>query len=299
MRVTLHVISGPSAGRQIRLRSGQVGRFGRTEWSDFAFPDDETLAEVHFMLRCDPTGPRLRDLQSATGTRINGEPVTEAEVRSGDEIAAGAMRFLVEVDGEGPTPATSSGLAVADDAVAADEFSMTAAEVCEGIALEDDGRTLLADGQTPQEFADLLAEHRLFRDAVRFRAAWLPRRESILWGCRCVRDFFGERLSAEDNAQLLVAERWTAEPTEDLRREAERLAEQDGYRTPAGWLAAAVFWSGESLGPPESEPVPPAEHLGATAIAAALMLTAAQAPPLEVEIVLRTFIGTVENLPAI
>lgn len=289
MRVTLHVLSGPSTGRRIRLQTGQVGRFGRTEWSDFSFPDDESLAEVHFLLKCDPAGLRLRDLQTPTGTQLNGQKVAEAEVHAGDEITAGATRFLVEIDGRGAMSADIDRHSASGKNSSADGTTITAAKICEAVELEDEGRSLLADDQTPQEFASLLAERGLFRDAVRFTAAWLPKRDAVLWGCRCVREFLGEKLSTEDDAAIQIAERWSAEPTEKLRRDAERIAEQIDDRTPVGWLAMAVFWSGGSLAPPDNDPVPPAGHLTAAAVTAALLLTAAQAPPLEVDAVLRKF----------
>ena len=293
MNVTLHVISGPATGRRIRLQTGQVGRFGRTEWSDFSFPDDKSLAEVHFLLQCDPAGPRLRDLQTPTGTQLNGQNVAEAELHAGDEIIAGATRFLVEVDGQGATPADIGRHAAAGKN--ANGPIITAAMICQTVELEDKGRSLLTDIQTPQKFASLLAEHGQLRDAVRFTAAWLPKRDAVLWGSQCVRNFMGENILAEDAAAVQIVDRWSVTPTEDLRRDAEQIAEQIDGRTPAGWLAMAVFWSGGSLAPPECDPVPPPEHLTATGVAAALLLAAAQAPPLEIDAVLQGFLSKVHE----
>lgn len=291
MHVTLHVISGPATGRRIRLQTGQVGRFGRTEWSDFSFPDDQSLAEVHFLLQCDPAGPRLRDLQTPTGTQVNGQNVAEAELHAGDEIIAGATRFLVEVDGQGATPADIGRHAAAGKN--ANGPIISAAMICKTIELEDEGRSLLTDNQTPREFASLLVEHGRLRDAVRFTAAWLPKGDAVRWGSQCVRNFMGENILAEDAAAVQIVDRWSVTPTEDLRRDAERIAEQIDGRTPAGWLAMAVFWSGGSVAPPERDPVPPPEHLTATAVTAALLLAAAQAPPLEIDAVLRGFLANV------
>ena len=79
---------------------------------------------------------------------------------------------------------------------------------------------------------------------------------------------------------LVAAEKWSKEPTEEHRRNAERAAEQTKYKDPSGWIALAAFWSGGSLAPPDQPEVAPAAHLTAKAITGALMLAATHGDPL-------------------
>jgi hypothetical protein len=82
-------------------------------------------------------------------------------------------------------------------------------------------------------------------------------------------------LSLEDKAGAALAEQWVREPDETHRRAAFEFANAGGYRTIGAWLAAAAGWSGGSLAPASQEtPVPPAEHLTACAVVAAINLMA-------------------------
>ena len=92
MRVILLVTAGPAQGRQIPLQVGEVARFGRSTTADVSFPDDPHMAPVQFQLECFTDRCCLRDL-GGHGTLVNDEPVTEANLCSGDTIFAGSTRF--------------------------------------------------------------------------------------------------------------------------------------------------------------------------------------------------------------
>jgi len=109
MRVILEVISGSTAGRKVRLTADQELRVGRTEWADFAVPQDRLMSGVHFALQADASGCHLTDLGSSNGTMVNDQPVSERmRLRDGDEIQAGETRFAVRVeqDSRGASGAT-------------------------------------------------------------------------------------------------------------------------------------------------------------------------------------------------
>jgi pSer/pThr/pTyr-binding forkhead associated (FHA) protein len=55
------------------------------------------LSDRHAAIERRADGFYLRDLGSATGSRINGQPVTEQRLTSGDEIELGAVRAQFEV----------------------------------------------------------------------------------------------------------------------------------------------------------------------------------------------------------
>ncbi len=98
MQVTLQVKSGPLAGRIIFLKAGQRAEVGRTEWADFTFPQDSQMAEVHFAVDCRADHCLIRDLNTASGTFVNGQPIVEYQLRHGMEIVAGQTKFQVRMD---------------------------------------------------------------------------------------------------------------------------------------------------------------------------------------------------------
>jgi pSer/pThr/pTyr-binding forkhead associated (FHA) protein len=60
------------------------------------------VAARHAELRREEDGLLLRDLGSESGTLLNGEPVSEAPLASGDEIRIGTCRFMLQAPGLRP-----------------------------------------------------------------------------------------------------------------------------------------------------------------------------------------------------
>ena len=52
MRVILEAISGPHSKKRFVLPGYVKAIFGRTEWSDYQFPDDPLISSKHFALDC-------------------------------------------------------------------------------------------------------------------------------------------------------------------------------------------------------------------------------------------------------
>ena len=79
--------------RTFVLERERVG-LGRQEENDLAIPD-HTVSRRHAEIFRTPEGWRIADLGSRNGTAVNGEPVQEAPLASGDEIALGTftLRF--------------------------------------------------------------------------------------------------------------------------------------------------------------------------------------------------------------
>ena len=63
--------------------------------ADYPVPDDPLMSAVHFLLEVQPTGVRVRDLQSSNGTVVNGERITEATLDDGALIVAGRTVFKI------------------------------------------------------------------------------------------------------------------------------------------------------------------------------------------------------------
>ena len=89
MRLLLEIRSGPNAGTQIPLTTGQPLRIGRTNKAEHAFPNDPRMSGVHCAFECDARGCRVRDLDSSNGTFLNGARIKESTLANGDEIRAG------------------------------------------------------------------------------------------------------------------------------------------------------------------------------------------------------------------
>jgi pSer/pThr/pTyr-binding forkhead associated (FHA) protein len=99
MYVVLEVVSGPGAGRRVRVHPGHIAHVGRTTWADLSIPEDPSLLPRHFLLECGQDDCRLRDVVNTTGTRVNGVRVVETAIHDGDEIVAGETTFRVRIEG--------------------------------------------------------------------------------------------------------------------------------------------------------------------------------------------------------
>lgn len=166
-----------------------------------------------------------------------------------------------------------------------------AAEICTPIALSKEATELLRDGLTPQQYVDLLIGQKHWIDAVRVMAHALPKRESVWWACVCARTIAPEAVSDPARLALEAAEAWVADPTEENRRAAMPAAEAAGIASPPGCAAAAAFWSGGSLAPPNLPAVPPADHLTAHGTSSSVLMAAVIVEPEKAETKYRAFLA--------
>ncbi len=275
MRVVLEVISGPLEGRQIPLQAGEVARFGRSHAADVSFPDDAEMSDVHFEVRRESGGCRLRDLDSSGGTKLNGQIISETVFHNGDEIMAGRTGIVARIEGGSNLGEETSGEHDPSEGVE-DLPPQTAVELVAELELEDESIELLTPDQTPSEFVDVLIADEQFADAVRVLAIWLSKRKAVWWAYLCVRNVLGEGLSPTDAAVLEAAHVWVTTPDEEHRRAAMSAAEACQFEGAASWVALAAFWSGGSLAPPDSPEVLPNERLTSQGVTAALMMCVTQ-----------------------
>ncbi|MBO1326506.1 hypothetical protein K2X14_15180 [Acetobacter sp. TBRC 12305] len=111
-------------------------------------------------------------------------------------------------------------------------------------------------------------------EAARLLAYALPRREAVWWACMCARHSAPATLPEATLAARSLTENWVRQPDEDTGRQAMEAARKAGLQSPESWAALAAFWSGASITPPRTPPVPPAAHLAGTAVASAVALAA-------------------------
>src|SRR5277367_4061671 len=140
--------------------------------------------------------------------------------------------------------------------------TVTATEAIAAVAeLGDKAMALLKPDYHPREYVRLLADNKLFPDAVRFLAHALPKREAVWWGWVSARRSSGASPPPLIKAALAATETWIAQPTEENRRAAHEAGKAADFGTPAGCAALAAFFSGGSLAPAHAPAVPPGEHL--------------------------------------
>src|SRR5215212_8881463 len=85
-------------------------------------------------------------------------------------------------------------------------------ELAEAAELSDEARALAAPGVAPRDYVARLVEGEHFRDAVRFLAHAIPKREAVWWAWVCARRAAGAEPPAPVRAALDATERWVAPP---------------------------------------------------------------------------------------
>ncbi len=150
----------------------------------------------------------------------------------------------------------------------------TLGDVCQAAELSDEALALLADGTDGRGYVERLAAQGNYVDAIRVLAHALPQRPAVWWAWYCARHAHGESPPAPVEAALEATKRWIAEPVDKYRREAMRWAREVEFRTPAGCAGLAAFFCGDSIGPPDRDPVPPEEYTAAKVISGCISLAA-------------------------
>jgi pSer/pThr/pTyr-binding forkhead associated (FHA) protein len=102
MRLVVEILSGSNRGKQIKVEAGETVRVGRARPAEVAL-DDTFMSGLHFALKCDAKGCRVRDLNSRNGTKVNGELIIEAPLKDGDQLFAGRTNFSVRLEGAKPS----------------------------------------------------------------------------------------------------------------------------------------------------------------------------------------------------
>lgn len=158
----------------------------------------------------------------------------------------------------------------------------TAQEVYQAYALKPEPavKAHLKSDLSPGAFSEALIAADLNREAVRFLAFALPRREGTWWACLAARSTLGENPEEpSDVATLQAAEAWVYKPNDENRRAALKMGMILSGETPASLAALAAGWSGGSMAPPDADPVPPAKVASPRAIAGAVIVAAVSAAP--------------------
>ena len=100
-------VRGPQGTRLVEL-TAERSSLGRATTNDVVVLLDPTVSRLHAVIERYPTGFCVRDLGSANGTFVNGEPVRgEARLRTGDELRLGDSRLTFFAVGDDDTEITA------------------------------------------------------------------------------------------------------------------------------------------------------------------------------------------------
>jgi len=104
MQAYLRVVAGPDAGRNIELTEGGKLTIGRGEKSDTHLKDLH-VERLHCELRWEAGKIHLIDLESVGGTLVDGQKITEHELKHGQEFQIGGTRLKLLASGLSDTQA--------------------------------------------------------------------------------------------------------------------------------------------------------------------------------------------------
>ena len=98
----IRVIAGASKGLRVRVPCAKNLTIGRANVADLVINDRDASAK-HARLRWSNTELWIQDLDSASGTLVNGCPTKRLKLNSGDVIKIGSTRLEVRI-----TPGSAS-----------------------------------------------------------------------------------------------------------------------------------------------------------------------------------------------
>jgi hypothetical protein len=269
----------PAGVQQLTLRAGQRGRVGSSEWVELSVGESQ-LEPEHFVVEC--RNPLKLICSPNCQIELQGQLVSELELRQGTRFSAGGCQFEVNVSlgwdplhnrhpSQDATPTAGQfGVNVPDEQW---EAWWTAVQW----QIIDCSATQV---QSLQQHASLrtavqqLVELKEWTLALRLIAHLLPHRPCVGWAAQAMAGaepaFAATTTLPETSGQLASSvQAWLEQPTEELR---QKVPVASTPLTAEEWLAQAVLWTGGSLAPPDTPEVPPPQSLCGIACATALQL---------------------------
>jgi len=101
------VLLKKNGSRKVFPLPSEITTIGRRRSCDLHIPL-ASVSKKHCQLHLDSGVLKLRDLGSRNGTNLNGKPVDEAVIQSGDFIEVGPLRFQVQIDNQPKDAAASA-----------------------------------------------------------------------------------------------------------------------------------------------------------------------------------------------
>ncbi|HBN75408.1 MAG TPA: hypothetical protein DD473_06245 [Planctomycetaceae bacterium] len=279
--LVLKVVEGPDLGLQTFIRSGQKLRVGRSSWAEMSCSGDEELQEIHFQILSTSSGWSLNSARPEYTVFCNGQPIRQTLLKHGDLIVAGNSHFQVR-DAAQQIPQKKTVEAIQEESSEPEQVEAETPALA--ILLADLQISTSLDVNNPElEASEVIAElkqEEFWGDTVRLIAALIGAQKSVAWEMEAYQTY-GQSLPELNPEVQSVAEAWQNEPTEENRREAEKLVDVAGLETPAGWIAQTIFWSAGSLSAPDLPEAPAPPTLFTKAVHSTLLFIAITVDPAE------------------
>ncbi len=308
MRATLFITVGAYAGRKIVLRDGEIAQFGRTEWSDYSFPADSAMADRHFRIQCAPRQCLIQDLQSHSGTRVDGRVVTHFVLRTGNIISAGQTTFAVVLGddalpaalrGQAESPAETSTVPAVEAAiVTAVETKPSPAILAKRAKLSKQTCSLAQQSETLAECVKTLLVQQAVDDALGLVAVALPPLATLDWAIANLQTTLAEakhNLADADASAFDLAVQWREQPSDELALQCEQIANTLELETPAAWAAFCAYFANDNLTPGAEERIAPAPGVCGNAARTCLLLASALLPPNKVAAIRQKYVADALN----
>jgi len=105
MDLRLHIVTGPDEGQYFTVAHGSIRLIGRShQFADICL-HDLTVSRRHCEIESADETIKLTDVDSDTGTFVNGERVSQCQIRVGDVIKIGNTEMRVQAMDAETTPA--------------------------------------------------------------------------------------------------------------------------------------------------------------------------------------------------
>lgn len=152
MQVNLVFLKKDGTTSSFQLPS-TVTFIGRRQDCDFCIPL-MIVSRRHCEINLDFGKITIRDMKSRNGTFVNGQPIEEAQLKAGDVLQIGPVRFVVQVDG---TPA-SFGEYLTQTEEAVEQVPQTEAVTAEPVATPTEPPAPAATAEENEEDLDKMLE---------------------------------------------------------------------------------------------------------------------------------------------
>ncbi|MDQ8021122.1 MAG: hypothetical protein REI94_04740 [Moraxellaceae bacterium] len=157
--------------------------------------------------------------------------------------------------------------------------TLQASDVAARFALSDDGKALLAAGDSVATASEKMAAAALWPEALGLVAYALPKLAAVSWARQSAMTL-AEHNGPAQQAALTAVEQWMKTRDDTLRRQCFSAAEAAGLGSAAGCAALAAFWSEGSISPADAPAVPVPPHLCQHAAACSVQLAGVAQPEL-------------------
>lgn len=166
----------------------------------------------------------------------------------------------------------------------------SAVELAAQAELQEPAAGLAEEGLRPEPFVERLREEGLYSEAIAVMARALPTREAIGWACLCDRSTTPEDDDPRHAELLGAVEQWVREPTDEHRRAALELAQDEPDQDSGQMLGMATGYSAGKVQVGNNPPVDVPTDTVPPMIAGAVMIAAGRVEASEAEQTRREFV---------